>query len=148
MRYITPSPDPAPIWDDQIQQALQGARVLDVATYPVNDISQLDPDEAPETNTDEAEIDVLSDWIETLRLARHAMKIAKEREDEAKKIIESFLAAQGAQYGLVNGQRVVHARPSSRTYPPSLKTLREVAPEIAEAHSFTREYITLTLDPR
>lgn len=76
----------------------------------------------------------ISEWIDTLAKARHAKKIATEREAEARDAILSYLDDHGARFGTINGVPRVDANPSSQTRFATAK-FRDQYPELAAEFS-------------
>jgi hypothetical protein len=92
----------------------------------------------------EASLDDISAWIEQLEEARMTEKAAKERAEEARTAIVARLREAGAEYGTVNGQRVVKAKTieSSR-----FKTaeFRKAHPQLADEYTSVSTSVRLEI---
>jgi hypothetical protein len=92
----------------------------------------------------EAALDDISAWVEQLEEARLTEKAAKERAEEARTAIVARLREAGAEYGTVNGQRVVKAKTieSSR-----FKTaeFRKAHPQLADEYTSTSTSVRLEI---
>jgi hypothetical protein len=102
--------------------------------------------EAPAPKPGSATVDAgpISDWIDTLAKARHAKKIATEREAEARDAILSYLDAHGARFGTINGVPRVDANPSSQTRFATAK-FRDAYPDLAAEFSVSTPITKLEL---
>ena len=92
------------------------------------------PVPAPEPRGATVDAAPISEWIDLLAKARHAKKIAAEREEEARSAILSFLESHGARFGTINGVPRVDANPSSQTRFSTAK-FRDAYPDLAAEYS-------------
>lgn len=86
----------------------------------------------------------ISEWIDTLAKARHAKKIATEREAEARDVILGYLDERGARFGTINGVPRVDANPSSQTR-FAIAKFRESYPDLAAEFSVSTPVTKLEL---
>lgn len=101
-----------------------------------------DPRPVREMPAADAKLDDLAQWVSQLETARAEEKAAKERAEEARVQILSRLNEHGAEFGTIDGQRVVKAKTveSSR-----FKTVefRKAYPDLAAQYSATSTSVRL-----
>lgn len=115
------------------------------ASYTEGDVlPAITPDQRLSPDEETAPLDDIAVMIDRLRQARADSKAAKEREDEAKAEILARLKATGREYGSVNGQRVVHAKPVTSNTFQTVK-FRSAHPELAAEFTEAKTSIRLEI---